>query len=278
MFERFTDRARQVVALAQEEARMLDHDYIGTEHILHGLLREGDGYAARSLESLGISLDAVRQQVQEIIGRSQQAPSGHIQFTPRAKKALELSLRESLQFGHYYIGTEHILLGLLHEGDGVAAQVLVRLGADLDRVRERVIRLLHGYQGQDVGGAGSQPGERAPAGLPDDALARFDALDRRLTALERWVGMRPDLEDLDQEIAQVRREKETAVDRQDFDAAVALRAGEKQLLAARAAREKEQAGSAAGRRTVARELDRLNTELERLRATLREHGIEPGGD
>jgi ATP-dependent Clp protease ATP-binding subunit ClpC len=276
MFERFTDRARRVVVLAQEEARTLDHDYIGTEHILLGLIREGDGYAARSLESLGISLDAVRQQVQEIIGRGQQAPSGHIPFTPRAKKVLELSLRESLQLGHNYIGTEHMLLGLLREGDGVAAQVLVRLGADLDRVREQVIQLLHGYQGQDVGSAGSQPGGRARAGLPDDALAWFDALDRRLTALERWVSMQPDLEDLDQEIAQVRHDKEAAVDRRDSRAATALRDKEKQLLADRAEREKEWARSAAGRRTVARELDRLNTELERLRATLREHGIEPG--
>jgi len=278
MFERFTDRTRRVVVLAQEEARILNHNYIGTEHILLGLIHEGEGVAAKALESLGISLDAVRQQVEEIIGQGQQAPSGHIPFTPRAKKVLELSLRESLQLGHHYIGTEHILLGLLREGDGVAAQVLVRLGADLNRVRQQVIQLLHGYQGQDVGSAGSQLGERAPAVLPEDALARLDALDRRLTALGRWVGMQPDLEDLDQEIAQVRREKEAAVDRQDFEAAAASRAREKQLLAARADREKEWAGSAAGRRTVARELDRLGTELERLRATLREHGIEPGDD
>jgi ATP-dependent Clp protease ATP-binding subunit ClpA len=276
MFERFTDRARQVVALAQEEARMLNHGWIGTEHILLGLIHEGDGVAARSLESLGISLDAVRQQVEEIIGRGQQAPSGHIPFTPRAKKVLELSLRESLQLGHNYIGTEHILLGLLREGDGVAAQVLVRLGADLNRVLRQVIQLLHGYQGQDAGSAGSGLGERARAVLPDDAVAWFDALDRRLTALERWVSMQPDLEDLDQKIAQVRRDKEAADARQDSQVAAALRDKEEQLLAARADREKEWAGSAAGRNTVARELDRLNTELERLRATLREHGIEPG--
>ena len=276
MFERFTDRARRVVVLAQEEARMLNHNYIGTEHILLGLIHEGEGVAAKALESLGISLDAVRQQVEEIIGQGQQAPSGHIPFTPRAKKVLELSLREALQLGHNYIGTEHILLGLIREGDGVAAQVLVRLGADLDRVRQQVIQLLHGYPDQDAESAGSQPSERASAGLPDDALARFDALDRRLTALERWVSIQPDLEDLDQEIAQVRRDKEAAVDRQDSQAATALRSKEKQLLADRADREKEWAGSAAGRRTVARELDRLNTELERLRATLREHGIEPG--
>jgi ATP-dependent Clp protease ATP-binding subunit ClpC len=276
MFERFTGRARQVVALAGEEARILNHGWIGTEHILLGLIHEGDGLAARSLVSLGISLDAVRQQVEEIIGRGQQAPSGHIPFTPRAKKVLELSLRESLQLGHNYIGTEHILLGLLREGDGVAAQVLVRLGADLNRVREQVIQLLHGYQGQDAGSAGSDLGGRARAVPPDDALAWFDALDRRLTALERWVSMQPDLEDLDQEIARVRRDKEAADARQDSQVVMALRDKEEQVLAARADREKEWAGSAAGRKTVAGELDRLNTELERLRATLREHGIEPG--
>jgi ATP-dependent Clp protease ATP-binding subunit ClpC len=276
MFERFTDRSRQVIVLAQEEARMLDHNYIGTEHILLGLIRESDGCAARALESLGISLDAVRQQVEEIIGRGQEAPTGPVPFTPRAKKVLALSLRESLQLGHNYIGTEHILLGLLREGDGVAAQVLVRLGADLNRVRQQVIQLLHGYQAQDVESAGSRPGERARAVLPDDAVAWFDALDRRLTALERWVSMQPDLEDLDREIAQVRREKEAAIDRQDSQAATALRDKEMQLLADRADREKEWAGSAAGRRTMASELDRLNTEVERLRATLREHGIEPG--
>ena len=276
MFERFTDRARRVVVLAQEEARMLNHDYIGTEHLLLGLIREGDGYAARALESLGISLDAVRQQVEEIIGQGQQAPSGPVPFTPRAKKVLELSLRESVQLGHNSIGPEHILLGMLREGDGVAAQVLVALGADLNRVRQQVIQLVHGYQGQDVPIAGSQLGERPPAVLPEDALARVNALDRRLTALERWVGMQPDLDDLDQKIAQIRRDKEAAVDRQDTQAAAALRDKEQQLLAARADREEEWAGSAAGRKTVARELDRLNTELERLRATLREHGIEPG--
>jgi ATP-dependent Clp protease ATP-binding subunit ClpA len=276
MFERFTDRSRRVVVLAQEEARMLNHNYIGTEHILLGLIREGDGHAARALESLGISLDAVRQQVEAFIGRGQQAPSGPVPFTPRAKKVLELSLRESLQLGHNYIGTEHILLGLIREGDGVAAQVLVKLGADSNRVRQQVIQLLHGYQGQDVESAGSHPGERVGAVVPDDAAAWFDALDRRMMALERWVRMQPDLEDLDQEIAQVRRDKEAAVDRQDFGAATALRDKEKQLLAERADREKEWAESAGGRRTVAQELDRLNTELERLRATLREHGIEPG--
>ena len=153
MFERFTDRARRVVVLAQEEARMLNHNYIGTEHILLGLIHEGEGVAAKALETLGISLEAVRQQVEEIIGQGQQAPSGHIPFTPRAKKVLELSLREALQLGHNYIGTEHILLGLIREGEGVAAQVLVKLGADLNRVRQQVIQLLSGYQGKEPAGS-----------------------------------------------------------------------------------------------------------------------------
>jgi ATP-dependent Clp protease ATP-binding subunit ClpC len=144
LFERFTDRARRVVVLAQEEARLLNHNYIGTEHILLGLLNEGEGIAAKALESLGISLSAVREQVVEIIGQGQQAPTGHIPFTPRAKKVLELSLREALQLGHNYIGTEHILLGLIREGEGVAAQVLQKLGAELQKVRQTVIQLLSG--------------------------------------------------------------------------------------------------------------------------------------
>src|SRR5690349_6495547 len=144
MFERFTDRARRVVVLAQEEARMLNHNYIGTEHILLGLIHEGEGVASKALESLGISLESVREQVQEIIGQGQQAPSGHIPFTPRAKKVLELSLREALQLGHNYIGAEHILLGLVREGESTAAQMLIKLGADLSRVRQQVTLLLSG--------------------------------------------------------------------------------------------------------------------------------------
>jgi ATP-dependent Clp protease ATP-binding subunit ClpA len=146
MFERFTDRARRVVVLAQEEARLLNHNYIGTEHILLGLVHEGQGVAAKAVESLGISLGAIRRQVEEIIGQGQSPPTGHIPFTPRAKKVLELSLREALQLGHNYIGTEHILLGLIREGDGVGAQVLEKLGADLDRAREAVITLLSGTE------------------------------------------------------------------------------------------------------------------------------------
>ncbi|WP_228796194.1 ATP-dependent Clp protease ATP-binding subunit [Nocardia nova] len=177
MFERFTDRARRVVVLAQEEARMLNHNYIGTEHILLGLIHEGEGVAAKSLESLGISLEGVRSQVEEIIGQGQQAPSGHIPFTPRAKKVLELSLREALQLGHNYIGTEHILLGLIREGEGVAAQVLVKLGADLNRVRQQVIQLLSGYQG---GKEAVESGARGESGTPSTSLV-LDQFGRNLT-------------------------------------------------------------------------------------------------
>ncbi|WP_062518317.1 ATP-dependent Clp protease ATP-binding subunit [Demequina gelatinilytica] len=164
MFERFTDRARRVVVLAQEEARMLNHNYIGTEHILLGLVREGEGVAAKALEAMDISLNGVREQVQEIIGEGSHAPSGHIPFTPRAKKVLELSLREALQLGHNYIGTEHILLGLIREGEGVAAQVLGKLGADLGGVRQQVIQLLSGYEGKEPVTSGGGPQEGTPAG------------------------------------------------------------------------------------------------------------------
>ena len=184
MFERFTDRARRVVVLAQEEARMLNHSYIGTEHILLGLIHEGEGVAAKALESMDISLGAVREKVQEDIGQGQQNPPGHIPFTPRAKKVLELSLREALQLGHNYIGTEHILLGLIREGEGVAAQVLVQLGADLNRVRQTVIQLLSGYQGGAQGGketAGAGVGQGAESGQNAGSVV-LDQFGRNLTA------------------------------------------------------------------------------------------------
>ncbi|WP_307242483.1 ATP-dependent Clp protease ATP-binding subunit [Catenuloplanes indicus] len=187
MFERFTDRARRVVVLAQEEARMLNHNYIGTEHILLGLIHEGEGVAAKALESLGISLEGVRQQVEEIIGQGQQAPSGHIPFTPRAKKVLELSLREALQLGHNYIGTEHILLGLIREGEGVAAQVLVKLGADLNRVRQQVIQLLSGYQDKGTTGAAAAAGGEA---APSTSLV-LDQFGRNLTQAAREGKLDP---------------------------------------------------------------------------------------
>jgi ATP-dependent Clp protease ATP-binding subunit ClpC len=207
MFERFTDRARRVVVLAQEEARLLNHSYIGTEHILLGLIHEGEGVAAKALESLSISLEAVRNQVEEIIGQGGSSPSGHIPFTPRAKKVLELSLREALQLGHNYIGTEHILLGLIREGEGVAAQVLVKLGADLSRVRQQVIQLLSGYQGpaggqgaggasggrsSDQGAASANVGGSSKGGGDDDKNSQIlDQFGRNLTQMARERKLDP---------------------------------------------------------------------------------------
>lgn len=200
MFERFTDRARRVVVLAQEEARNLNHNYIGTEHILLGLIHEGEGVAAQALEAMGISLESVREQVEEIIGQGTEAPSGHIPFTPRAKKVLEYSLREALQLGHNYIGTEHILLGLIREGDGVAAQVLTNLGADLPSVRQQVIQLLNGYQGGTPAAenvqepaaaavAASAP-SRGRGGTPSTSLV-LDQFGRNLTAAAREGKLDP---------------------------------------------------------------------------------------
>ncbi len=253
MFQRFTDRARQVVVLAQAEARRLDHNWIGTEHILLGLISEGNGVAARTLESLGIGLDAVRQQVEEIIGRGQQAPSGHIPFTPRAKKVLELSLREAQQLGHDYIGTEHILLGLVREGDGVAAQVLVRLGADLNRVRQQVTQLL-------AGRAAGEPGPEAEV-RPEMAGQR--------------AGVGPDTSDLDEQIEAARAGKEAAITAQDFEQSVLLRGREQQLRAAKAARQQQWAAAHPAKPDPAGQSRQLAAEVERLRALLRQHGIDP---
>ncbi len=209
MFERFTDRARRVVVLAQEEARMLNHNYIGTEHILLGLIHEGEGVAAKALESLGISLEGVRAQVEEIIGQGQQAPAGHIPFTPRAKKVLELSLREALQLGHNYIGTEHILLGLIREGEGVAAQVLVKLGADLNRVRQQVLQLLSGYQGKEPATSGA-PAEGAPStSLVLDQFGRNLTQAARESKLDPVIGREKEIERLMQVLS--RRTKNNPV-------------------------------------------------------------------
>jgi ATP-dependent Clp protease ATP-binding subunit ClpC len=249
MFERFTDRARRVVVLAQEEARHLHHDYIGTEHLLLGLIHEGEGVAARALESLGISLEAVRAQVTEIIGQGQSAPTGHIPFTPRAKKVLELSLREALELGHNYIGTEHILLGLLREGEGVAAQILVRLGADRDRVREQVIQLLSGYTGSVEAGA-------------------------RTRLVHMTVPT--DIRENEEQLAQVRQAKEAAIDADDFERAAALRDKERQLW--RRLAERERAWTAGvDRAAVIHENHKLHREVERLRELLGRHGIDPDG-
>jgi len=256
MFQQFTDRARRVVVLAQEEARLLNHDYLGTEHLLLGLAHEGQGVAAKALELLGIRLEAIRSQVEEIVGQGQRAPSGHIPFTPRAKKVLELSLRESKQLGHNYIGTEHILLGLVREGEGVAAQVLVKLGADLSRVRQQVVQLLSGSAGDPEVAAGTRP---VPMTAPDEL---------------REAGER---------LAEVRRQKEAAIQAQDFDRAAALRDAEEELLAGLAEREREWTAGvelAAVVQEVQRlhgEVQRLHGEVQGLRELLRRHGIQPDG-
>jgi ATP-dependent Clp protease ATP-binding subunit ClpC len=251
MFERFTDRARRVVVLAQEEARLLNHNYIGTEHLLLGLLHQG--VAAKALQSLDISLEAVRAQVEEIIGQGQSAPVGHIPFTPRAKKVLELSLREAKQLGHNYIGTEHILLGLVREGEGMAAQVLVRLGADLSRVRQQVIQLLAGYAGSEA--AAEQAGART-----------------------RMVRMTvpAELREAEEQLAQVRRDKEAAIDKEDFEQAAALREAERELLTRVAERERAWTAGV-DLAAVIQENQNLHREVERLRKLLHRHGIEPGG-
>ena len=250
MFERFTDRARRVVVLAQEEARLLNHDYIGTEHILLGLIHEGEGVAAKALESLGISLEAVRAQVEEIIGQGQSAPTGHIPFTPRAKKVLELSLREALQLGHNYIGTEHILLGLIREGEGVAAQVLVKLGADLSRVRQQVIQVLAGGEA---------------------AVEQADAPTRLVR-----MTVPADLRQAEEQLAEVRRGKQAAIDAEDFERAAGLRDKELQLQERLTQRGRAWTAEV-DLEAVLQENQNLHREVERLRELLRRHGIEPDG-
>jgi ATP-dependent Clp protease ATP-binding subunit ClpA len=272
MFERFTDRARRVVVLAQEEARVRNHNHIGTEHILLGLIHEGEGVAAKVLESLGISLDAVRQQVEEIIGQGQQAPSGHIPFTPRAKKVLELSLREAVQLEHAYIGTEHILLGLIREGDGVAAQVLVMQGAALDRVRQQVIHVLHGHQAEEPG---QTPSAERGLGLLPTVRARLEAVEQRLAAIEQRVGAGPDTSDLDEQIETVRAEKEAAIEAQDFERAASLRHRERELLDSKVALREQWAAGHPALPDLTERYQQLAEEIERLRALLRQHGIDP---
>ena len=269
MLERFTDRARRVVVLAEEEARMLGHNWIGTEHLLLGVLREGDGVAARTLASLGISLQPVRQQVEEIIGPVQQVPGEHIPFTPRSKKVLELSLRESLQLGHDRVGTGHLLLGLIREGDGVAAQVLVRLGADLNQVRQQVIELVSDLRPQS---ARRPPREVVPVMWMQ---ARLNMFGGRLAAVEQRVGIGPDTSDLDEQIAQVRLEMESALDARDDEQAASLRDREKELLAAKAARQEQWAAGHPARPDLTERVQRLTDEIERLRALLGQHGIDP---
>ena len=291
MFERFTSQSRRVVVLAQEEARMLSHDYIGTEHLLLGLLHEGKGTAAQVLTAMDITLGAARDQVVASVGRGQEQPSGHIPFTPRAKKSLELSLREALQLGDGYIGTGHLLLGLIRQGNNTAVTMLGTLGADLNDLCTRVTQELrdHPEEGKDAPPA-ERERQQLKTYLQDTVAGLLDTIDDRLSAIERHLGIsRPvsaALRALDDRIAQVRRDKQAAIDVQDFEGAVALRDTERQLIEERAQAEQEiaAAGAAAGDAETADgagtadgadELKRLQARVTRLEERLREQGLDP---
>jgi ATP-dependent Clp protease ATP-binding subunit ClpA len=269
MFERFTDSARAAIVQAQEEARTLSHNYIGTEHILLSLLADGQCLATRTLESLSVSPEALREQVLGMIGTGQARPSGHIPFTPRAKKVLELSLREALQLGDNHIGTEHILLGLIREGDGVAAQAVAVIGVTLAQLRQQVLALQE-RKVASAAGAGAA-GTGRPVRLEERSGALGD-LRSRLDEFERWSGIAAELADLDRRIAEARRDKEAAIERQDFQTAAQLRSQERDLAAERVTRMQELLAGP----SPADQVSRLRSEVTRLRALLREHGIEPG--
>jgi ATP-dependent Clp protease ATP-binding subunit ClpC len=268
MFERFTDRARQAVVLAQEEARELGHDHVGTEHILLGMLRDGGGVAASALTSLGVTREAARDAVSAAVSVSP-APSARIPFTGRAKRSLELALREALQLGCDYIGTEHILLGLIHNDSSTAARTLAGLGAQPEVVRQRVIEML---PRRSAGRRGAKAGTPLRLG-PDGETARLlDALGLRLAAVERWTGMKPELTELDEVIAGLRRDKEAAIDAKDFKRAEELSDTETELLIDRDATAREWTE----RPPLAAEVAELRAEVARLRTVLRAHGIDPG--
>ena len=304
MFERFSDRARRVVVLAHEEARLLDHSYIGTEHILLGLMHEGGGVAARALQGLGISLEAMREQVERTAGRGSTRPSGHIPFTPQVKKVLELSLREALHLGQNYIGTGHLLLGVVREEEGpaeggTAAKVLVGLGTDLTQVRRQVIPLLR--EPSDEGpllrepsaeaplpgepSAESSPPQASPApapapgppGLSPDILDALSSITGRLTAIEQRLGIpgssSPPVH-YDEQIEMVRSAKVAAIKAQDFEKAAIMRDQEKELIA-----QKEAAGKEPKPPTdvvsVVEEVARLQDQVAQLQGLLRKHGIDP---
>jgi ATP-dependent Clp protease ATP-binding subunit ClpA len=286
MFERFTDQARRVLALAQEEARMRNCSRVGTEHLLLGLIHERDGLAAVALESLGIGAEAVQQQIEEITGQHPEPSGGYAQYTMRAKKALDLSRREALQLGHNHIGTEHILLSLIREGEGPAAQVLLELGADLSRVRQQVLLLLG--DGEEDDEPEEAPAPAARPGLPGglgggvgeskllaEMLRQMEGMDSRLSAVEQRLGTGPDVRDLDQQILQARRDKESAVGAEDYENAAMLRNRERQLLADKASRQNEWTTAHLDLPALADKLHRLTDEVGRLRALLRQKGIEP---
>jgi ATP-dependent Clp protease ATP-binding subunit ClpA len=276
MFERFTDQARRVVSLAQEEARMLRHNRVGTEHLLMGLIGVDDGVAARSLELVGISLAAVREQVDEIIGPGRWVPPVNIPYAPAAKRVLDMSLREALALGDHTIGTEHLLLALIRDAESPAAQVLVTLGADPAEVRQQVVGLLRDCREEEQRGAKqSAPADGAERGLLSEAIARFESIDSRLSAVEQRVGTGPDVGDLDQQIAHARREKKSAARAEDYETAAALRDRERQLLAEKASRQQQWATGQLDLPTLAEAVHRLSAEVEHLRRLLRKQGVEP---
>jgi len=268
MFERFTDRARRAVVLAQDEARQLGHSQIGTEHLLLGMLRGGNGVAASALTSLGITLEAARETVAATVGRGP-GQAGHIPFTSPAKRSLELALREALQLGCDYIGTEHILLGVIHNDTSVAARTLAGLGAQPDAVRLRVIEMLPRRSASRLG---ARAGTQLRLGPDSETARRLDALAVRVAAVERWTGMKPDLTELDQVIAGLRRDKEAAIDAKDFKRAEELSDTETELLIDREATAREWTE----RSPLAAEVAELRAEVTRLRTVLRERGIDPG--
>lgn len=311
MFERFNNQSRRVVILAQEEARAFNHNHIGTEHLLLGLLCEGAGSASKALASVNVTLDAARQELEAIVGRGQQAQSpGHIPFTIRAKKSLELSLRETLQLGDDYIGTGHLLLGMIRQGDGVALQMLGKLGVDVDDLRERVTQELrdHPERTDGVREPDDPVRQRTVLRQGDEIQALLDTIDERLSAIEQRLGITRDAPDelhsLDERITEVRRDKQAAIDVQDFNRAAVLRDTEKELLSERARLEREshadrgdgletgagtgemgsQTGQGGGTGEGAEtdgdaggsdEITALRARLARLEAQLREHHIDP---
>jgi len=269
MFERFTDKARRVVVLAQEEARLLGHTYIGTEHILLGLLREEDGSAAQALDSLGIGLQAARDRAEAEAGRGP-GQSGHVPFTPEAKRTLELSLREALQLGQNYIGTEHILLGLVRDPVTRGAHVLAELGGTPEAVQQRVLELILPAYAGEARRIAARAGRGRMPGTP--TVGYYSALSARLAALEQWAGLVPDVADLDEQIAQVRLDTEAAIDAHEFRTAEALSDTERELMAERDRRSRQHSAGP----SLAEQVVRLQAEVDRLHEALRRHGIDPG--
>jgi hypothetical protein len=281
MFERFTDRARRVVVLAQEEAMRFDHNYIGTEHLLLGLLREEQGVAAVALAAVGVELEAVRVRLEEAVGRGTDPQSGHIPFTPRAKKVLELSLREALQLGHNYIGTEHILLGLIREGKGLAAELIVGFGVPPSRLRAQVIGLLRDMPApmraaeQVARGVAAVIPGRGERGLVSNFRAQLKSIESRLNAVEQRVGFGPDVREVDEEIARLLGQEHAAADTQEYELAASLRDRERDLIAERDSRQRDWSAAHPDLSSLAETVRRLGDEVRSLSERLNQAGIAP---